>query len=462
MVWDWKLAGACVYVLAGLALAALCLAGSVYRFCIDQPDRRKSDEGETVVQERKAIASQDREPGEWSPVAFDYPAIEPFNEDIMNVKPIPYRPFKWGEYHVTMGIRSMPWDEWIELDQHFYEYHKITDFRIRARPNRVIMYHPPQPEIVGSARPAAEELVQELAEFLVRRYPALYAVTRYEKGERSKEGWYSAGQIRTITIVPLKVTYDLETEDPLKVANLLVQEDWAIMMEGTDGQYWLQAGAVCKPGFWRLQDKLGMPLDEIHLSGNVPQFKSKLQLSMSRFFRRMPVGKPVTRNNYFFQVVKQPELQPQDDPAVHVDPTELSWARTMHGFEDKKDFERAALIREETEAETENVADRKSTEPLDPATVFLRTERQTLRRLPKTGAIVFTIRVYQTRVTDLVKEPGVPGRLASSIRGWSEDVAQYKDLFAYKDILQYLDTSHAEQLEKGLVGSQPRNPPYPF
>ncbi|KZT74535.1 hypothetical protein DAEQUDRAFT_734812 [Daedalea quercina L-15889] len=457
---DWKYAAACM--VAGLAVAALWLAGSVYRSCVDQSDHRKGDVGEAPSNERKGISTQDREPGEWSPVKFDYPHVKPFEEDILNVKPIPYRPFKWGEYHVTMGIRSMPWDEWIELDRQFYEYHKITDFRIQTRPNRVIMYHPPQPGIVGSARPAAEELVQELAEFLVRRYPALYSVTRYEKGERSRGGWYGAGQVRTITIMPLQVTYDLGSEEPLKVANLLVQEDWAIMMEGTDGQYWLKAGAVCKPGFWRLQDKLGMPLDEIHLSGNVPQFKSKLQLSMSRFFRRMPVDKPVTRNNYFFQVVKQPELQSQDDPAVHVDPTELSWSRTMHGFEDKKDFERAALIREEKEIDTENVAERESKDLLDPSTVFLRTERQTLRRLPKTGAIVFTIRVYQTPITDLAKEPGVPGRLASSIRGWSEDVAQYKDLFAYKDILQYLDAQHADQLERGLVGSQPQNSVYPF
>ena len=67
----------------------------------------------------------------------------------------------------------------------------------------------------------AEELVQELAEFLVRRYPALYKVTRHEKGKHRRNGWGGAGQVKTITIVPLKVTYDLESEDPLKVANLL-------------------------------------------------------------------------------------------------------------------------------------------------------------------------------------------------------------------------------------------------
>ena len=60
---------------------------------------------------------------------------------------------------------------------------------------------------------------------------------------------------------------------------------------GTDGTYYFQAGSVSLPGelllsrsawsattltgllpgFWRMQDKLGMPLDEIHISGHVPQ-----------------------------------------------------------------------------------------------------------------------------------------------------------------------------------------------
>ena len=76
---------------------------------------------------------------EWTPAAFEYPRIEPRRGPLDTVKPIPYRPFKWGEYQcvlstvlspavqnderrrpparrsVTMGIRSMPWDEWIEV-----------------------------------------------------------------------------------------------------------------------------------------------------------------------------------------------------------------------------------------------------------------------------------------------------------------------------------------------------------
>ena len=45
----------------------------------------------------------------------------------------------------------------------------------------------------------------------------------------------------------------------------------------------------------------------------------------------------------------------------------------------------------------------------------VRVERQTLRRLPRTSAIVFTIRVYLTPLTEL--GPDEAGRLVAAIRG---------------------------------------------
>ena len=54
----------------------------------------------------------------------------------------------------------------------------------------------------------------------------------------------------------------------------LVQDDLAIMMEGEDGQYYLLAGAILLAGFWKLEDKFGMGLSEIHTSGDVPGYVS--------------------------------------------------------------------------------------------------------------------------------------------------------------------------------------------
>lgn len=73
--------------------------------------------------------------------------------------------------------------------------------------------------------------MQDLAEFLVRRYPSLYKATRHEKGEWSTDGWDGAGKVKEITLLPLVVTYDLEVEDPLKVANLLCVASFILLRE---------------------------------------------------------------------------------------------------------------------------------------------------------------------------------------------------------------------------------------
>lgn len=189
--------------------------------------------------------------------------------------------------------------------------------------------------------------------------------------------------------------------------------------------------------------------------------ETKLNLSMGRFFKRMGVDKPVVRNNYTFQVVPVEEKQDK------MDPSELSWAGTMKGDEDLKESDGERWLRGIDKEEAEVVPayavgmKRDDEEIVRPSTVWLRTERQTLRRLPRTGGIVFTIRVYQTSVEELCTEAGVPGRMASAIRSWPEDVARsvpinfhvlagnrvgrYKAKTAYEGILEYLDEGHRQQ-----------------
>jgi hypothetical protein len=65
--------------------------------------------------------------------------------------------------------------------------------------------------------------------------------------------------------------------------------------------------------------------------------------------------------------------------------------------------------------------------------------------------VVFTIRTYFHPITDIAQEPYVPGRLASAIRSWGEDVSRYKGKEMYGDVLlEYLEKKHAEQVEGGL------------
>jgi len=227
------------------------------------------------------------------------------------------------------------------------------------------------------------------------------------------------------------------------------------MIEGEDGRYYFQAGALCVAGFWRLQDKIGKPLDEIHTTGDVPQYREKLQTSLERFFRRLPVDKLVVRNNYFFQVVKPEEDRNATSKATpneytDLDPEELAWSSTVVGPEDDFNSGHGATSRQ--------------TPLVSPSTIRLRTERQTLRRLPKSGAILFTVRTYMFPVTELAKERGVPARMASAIRSWPADVAKYKGQTLYKDVLLgYLDKCARVQAENGEVGQEEKvQTEYPF
>lgn len=72
-------------------------------------------------------------------------------------------------------------------------------------------------------------------------------------------------------------------------------------------------------------------------------------------------------------------------------------------------------------------------------------------RLPRSGGIVFTIRTYFHSITDICQEPYVPGRLASAMRSWGDDVSHYKGKVKYADaVLSYLDAMHRKQIEEGL------------
>jgi hypothetical protein len=132
-----------------------------------------------------------------------------------------------------------------------------------------------------------------------------------------------------------------------------------------------------------MEEKIGMALDDIHNSGDVPhcacttfflsrspQFipvldREKLQPSMTRYFTKLSVDRPVWRNNFFFQVI-------DEHKATDIDPLELGWSETMGGPEDRSKPKRVFPS------------------VVQPSTIIYRSERQTLRRLPRTGAVVFT------------------------------------------------------------------------
>lgn len=115
-----------------------------------------------------------------------------------------------------MGLRSMQWDDWIELDSEFLKFHAIKAVRIAERGVKCCKTAP-------EARNAAIELLEELCAYLPERYPSLFQVLG--------SGRNGVRNLATGEIIDIKERLELDEEDPMQVCARLVQDDLAIMIE---------------------------------------------------------------------------------------------------------------------------------------------------------------------------------------------------------------------------------------
>lgn len=93
--------------------------------------------------------------------------------DLSTTKPLAYRPFRHGPNFVTMGIRKMDWNSWIEMDCNFLRYHDLKVAEIEKDSNAHIRY-------VDNpvTRDACFEMLEELAKYLSNRYPGVFKLEK--------------------------------------------------------------------------------------------------------------------------------------------------------------------------------------------------------------------------------------------------------------------------------------------
>ncbi len=222
---------------------------------------------------------------------------------------------------------------------------------------------------------AQGELLQLLAAYLPERHPRL---------------WRRDGSVITMVGASL----DLADERlPLLVrAGLLVSDDLLLLIRRDDG-WRLAAGHLSFPSSWSLAEKFDRPMDEIH--ANVPDFSAGTRNAMliQRMFDNLKVDRPVWRLNW--------SLDPD-----------------------------AALHRPRAKNERQPWPD-----AIPPAAVYVRVERQTLRKLPVTGALVFSIRIYKTPLGTLTRHADARagfGTFADHLEMLDADKTAYKGIGAIR------------------------------
>jgi hypothetical protein len=166
-----------------------------------------------------------------------------------------------------------------------------------------------------------------------------------------------------------------------------------ISSSGADG-WRLAAAALAFPSSWSLAEKFGQPLDRIHAA--VPGFPGRMGERVARIFDNLKAEQPVWRVNWSIY----------DDADLH-HPQSKAGPRRWSGAAGR--FGESA---------------------------FVRVERQTLRRLPASGDILFTIRVYVDPVAAFARHPQ-GAELARGLReqllGLDEAQLRYKNLVAERD-----------------------------
>ncbi|CAF3626808.1 unnamed protein product [Adineta steineri] len=295
-----------------------------------------------------------------------------------------YRPFKDGPFQMTMGIKSLNINEWIQIDRNYRQQIKLKQKLLNSNERENLFM------CKDEAYTAAMETLTMLIEYLPYQYPNMFQ----RNNSKTKITNLITGQIFNLT--------EDNHMHPLEIAALLVQEDLVIMQRHSNEQiYHANALAVCFPSAWLPKSKFGLSLAAVHMP-HVPFFQEKLQASMEKYFLKLKEENPVERCNWTLQIGN-------------------NLCETSSTMEEND----SELITKDNAGQL----------------MYLRTERQTLRRLPKSNTILFTIKTYMTKIEDVCKnDSDMAKRLAGALRNWPPEMVQYKDADRYKDgLLAYLD-----------------------
>ena len=248
-----------------------------------------------------------------------------------------------------------------------------------------------------SSLDAQQEVLELFLSYLPRRYPELY---RYDASSRTISVKLPSSKV-------LEFRLDDYTHAPLELCERIVQEDLILMRpDGTNApihSYKMAAAAVVF-SFRELAAKLSQPAEIIHAP--VPGFAIHIQKSLNLMFSKLVPEKPMWRNNW--GISKTSAL----DQPLYGSSTAHQERRMNHG-------------------------------KISVADTFLKVEYQTIRRLPKSQYLLFTVRTMVDELSSLSSVPLAAACLAKSIRGMSPAMHQYKGIDNQDicdSILSYLDS----------------------
>jgi len=271
-------------------------------------------------------------------------------------------PLDGRAFRWSVGTRPIPESDWLDLTS-------ITASVMAEKSDLLTRLSDDVVMAVPGSEAACDELVAAVLAHLQTHSPARFTVS---------------SDSSVVVDAQLERETALRTAPAIATLGHLVAEDFVILQQqggidgpdGIDDVWVMTAASVCFPSRWRLQDKIGKDLTGIHEP--VPGYESRVGGAVEALFDRLRTDRLLCRSNWTLLDTDKRHL-PTAGSATAPVMGELNW---------------------------------------------LRIERQTLRKLPESGAIVFTILTHIIDYRSLSRADQVA--LTRAVQSAPPDIAEYK------------------------------------
>lgn len=303
----------------------------------------------------------------------------PFSED-------DYRYSVNMEPHTPKGGEGSAYEKFLDIDEHYLSEMHERDLVLQEMPERCLAM--PHMEL------ACWDMIERCMLSLSQDYPEHFSLSR------SGDQWHWQNQLLNIddefsfgdrSTLPLP---------PLEYMGRQLQGDFAIL-DQRDNDLFMDAGLITCPADWSLAFDAGMSFSEWHAPVPMAHKEGIFDRAL-KYLCAIPVGKPVRRLNWTMTINARMDTSPE---------TYHNWGH------------------ERTSVTPENVAQK----------VYLRVELQVLDRMPRSNALMFSIRTYLMSLEDIVTNPVWAKRLHRVMKTLPPQLIDYKGLTRFHPtVVDYL------------------------
>jgi hypothetical protein len=284
-----------------------------------------------------------------------------------------YRPYRWAAAEFQLGLRPFTLDRWISMETDYAANMREKRGRLAAYPDRYYRALP-------SSLPAQRELRERMVAHLLKDHA---------------QRFIRAGDL--VTSTDSNCAFDLGdgSIEPLLQLSQFIEEDF-MLIEEVDGSALITAASNVYSSSGRLVASVGRAIDWAHIP--VPGLSEILGRRIDRIVGSVHATTPAERFNW--QLTPMASIFfPRDDPHA-------ANAAAMHA------------ILETLRAEPQRAGE----------LLWIRVERQTLSRLPESGAVAFSLHTYSDPLSSIKADAESLRAMLALLRAYSPERLKYSEM----------------------------------